>query len=226
MGGTVRERATDGPEHVELPPGASAVLEDTRRRILDAGLQVLREVGHGQFSVQKVARVAGVYQGNITYYWPRRRDLVLSLAVRIVEDYLRTFEERLSAFDDASSDWAETLVCWLVEDAISVDRVQLLPELWSMANADPEVAKEVSRAFDEVIDSGLRLLGFTAGTPGGDVLRRALVLAGLAAQGLTAIHGHRAADDPRLLQLRADLCALHVPALVEARSLAMTLLEG
>jgi len=226
MGGTVRERATDGPEHVEFPPGASAVLEDTRRRILDAGLQVLREVGHGQFSVQKVARVAGVYQGNITYYWPRRRDLVLSLAVRIVEDYLRTFEERLSAFDDASSDWAETLVCWLVEDAISVDRVQLLPELWSMANADPEVAKEVSRAFDEVIDSGLRLLGFTAGTPGGDVLRRALVLAGLAAQGLTAIHGHRAADDPRLLQLRADLCALHVPALVEARSLAMTLLEG
>jgi AcrR family transcriptional regulator len=226
MGGTVRERATDGPEHVEFPPGASAVLEDTRRRILDAGLQVLREVGHGQFSVQKVARVAGVYQGNITYYWPRRRDLVLSLAVRIVEDYLRTFEERLSAFDDASSDWAETLVCWLVEDAISVDRVQLLPELWSMANADPEVAKEVSRAFDEVIDSGLRLLGFTTGTPGGDVLRRALVLAGLAAQGLTAIHGHRAADDPRLLQLRADLCALHVPALVEARSLAMTLLEG
>jgi AcrR family transcriptional regulator len=227
MGGTVRERPIDGPEQVEVPPGAAAVvLEDTRQRILDAGLEVLRSVGHGQFSVQKVARVAGVYQGNITYYWPRRRDLVLALAVRIVEDYLRTFERRFSAFDDATGDWAETLVCWLVEDAVSVDRVRLLPELWSMANADPEVAKEVSRAFDEIIDSVLGLLGFTAGSPGGEVLRRALALAGLAAQGLTAIHGHRAADDPRLLQLRADLCALHVPALVEARRLAMTLGDG
>jgi AcrR family transcriptional regulator len=68
--------------------------------VLYAGVEVLRTVGHGQFSVQKVARAAGVYQGNVTYYWPRRRDLVLALAVRIVEDYLRTFEERAAGGDD------------------------------------------------------------------------------------------------------------------------------
>jgi len=222
----MRELPTDGPEQVELNPGAAGVvLDDTRQRILDAGLEVLRTVGHGQFSVQKVARAAGIYQGNITYYWPRRRDLVLALSVRIVEDYLRTFEERFSAFDADSDTWAETLVCWLIEDAVSADRVRLLPELWSMANADPEVAREVSRAFDQVIDTGLGRLGFTAGTPSGDILRRALVLAGLAAQGLTAIHGHRAADDPRLIELRADLCALHVPALIEARRLALLLVD-
>ena len=52
------------------------VAEGTRERILEAALVVLRDVGHGQFSVQKVAREAGVFQVNITYYWPRRRDLV------------------------------------------------------------------------------------------------------------------------------------------------------
>jgi AcrR family transcriptional regulator len=221
----VRELPPDA--QVDIAPGAAAALnDDTRGRILDAGLEVLRTVGHGQFSVQKVARSAGVYQGNVTYYWPRRRGLVLALAVRVVEDYLRTFEERFAAFDAAGEGWAETFVCWLVEDAVSEDRVRLLPELWSMANADPEVAAQVSRAFDEVTDVVLGRLGFTAGTPGGDVLRRAIVLTGLAAQGLTAIHGHRAADDPRLVDLRADLCALHVPALVAARRRAMALVDG
>ena len=62
-----------------------------RERVLEAALVVLRDVGYGQFSVQKVAREAGVYQGNITYYWPRRRDLVLALAVRIVDDYRAAF---------------------------------------------------------------------------------------------------------------------------------------
>jgi len=201
-------------------------IDDTRRRILDAGIAVLRTVGHGQFSVQKVARSAGVYQGNITYYWPRRRDLVLALAVRVVEDYLRTFEERFVAFDPDSERWAETFVCWLIEDAVSEERVRLLPELWSMANADPEVAKEVSRAFDQVVDTMLGRFGFAAGTLDGQILRRALVLAGLAAQGLTAVHGHRTDDDPRLIDLRADLCALHVPALIEARRKATALVGG
>lgn len=202
--------------------GAPLTPDGTRKRILDAGLDVIRTVGHGQFSVQKVARAAGVYQGNVTYYWPRRRDLVLALAVRIVEDYLRTFDERMTGFDPTRDDWAETLVCWMIEDAISEDRVRLLPELWSMANADAEVAQEVSRAFDTVTDDILRRIGFTPGTPAGAVMRRALVLAGLAAQGLTAIHGHRATDDPLLLELRADLCALHAPALQRARDLAAT----
>jgi AcrR family transcriptional regulator len=227
VGGTVRELPKDGSEQDELAIGTSVpVLDDTRRRILDAGLEVLRTVGHGQFSVQKVARTAGVYQGNITYYWPRRRDLELALAVRIVEDYLRTFEARFSTFDPASPDWAETFVCWLVEDAVSEDRVQLLPAMWSMANVDPEVARQVSRSFDHVADTVLRRLGFTAGTPAGDVLRRSLVLAGLAAQGMTAIHGHRAADDSRFTELREAMCALHVPALIEARRQAMTLADG
>jgi len=200
--------------------GASFVLEDTRRRILDAGLEVLRTVGHGQFSVQKVAQAAGVYQGNVTYYWPRRRDLVLALAVRIVEDSLRTFEDLLLDLDPASDGWATTVMGWLVDDAVSEERVRLLPELWSMANADEDIAHEVVRSFEARVDTVLARIGIDPSTPGGTELRRALGLAGLAAQGLAAVHGHLASDDARRGELRADLCALHVPALERARERA------
>jgi len=219
----MREVETEG-QGISLAVAVPASpLDDTRARILDAGLEVLQNVGHGQFSVQKVARVAGVYQGNVTYYWPRRRDLVLALAVHIVEDYLHTFDRRFEALDPDREDWAETVVCWLVEDAVSEARVRLLPELWSMANADPEVAREVQRAYETVLSTVMGRLGVVLGTPAGDVMRRALELIGVAAQGLTAIHGHREPGDPQVAELRAGLCALHVPALVRARELATAL---
>jgi AcrR family transcriptional regulator len=95
------------------------VAEGTRERILEAALVVLRDVGHGQFSVQKVAREAGVYQGNITYYWPRRRDLVLALAVRVVDDYRRTLLARCTPVEEASDSRAEVLVQRLIDDAVT-----------------------------------------------------------------------------------------------------------
>jgi hypothetical protein len=151
---------------------------------------------------------------------------VLALAVRVVEDYLSTFDRRFEDLDPSSEDWARTVVCWLVEDAVSEDRVRLLPELWSMANADPEVAREVQRAYGAAMDTVMGRLGVAPGTPAGEVMRHALELVGVAAQGLTAIHGHRAADDALLAELRAGLCALHVPALVQARARSAALADG
>lgn len=200
---------------VEL--GSEAAGRDgTRERILDAALEVLRDVGHGQFSVQKVARQAGVYQGNVTYYWPRRRDLVLALAVRVVEEYRRTFLARFDAGRRAPEERAEAFVRWMVDDAIAPDRVQLLPELWSMANADPEIARAVTRSFEDVIEALLADLGAPPGQPCAKAVRTALLLAGVAAQGVTAVHGHRSPDDPTLTEIVEGIVALHGPLVAEA----------
>lgn len=188
--------------------------EGTRQRILDAALAVLRDVGHGQFSVQKVAREAGVYQGNITYYWPRRRDLVLALAVRIVEEYRGTFGEPIDA--QGNDAVAALLIERLVEDAVSEERVRLLPELWSLANADPEVAQLVTSTYDAITEALLAALGVAGGHPAADGVRRALLVTGMAVQGLTAVHGHRAADDPLLATARRSVAEVHVPILAEA----------
>jgi len=196
--------------------GPSVVVEGTRDRILDAAIRVLRDVGHGQFSVQKVAREAGVYQGNITYYWPRRRDLVLALAVRVVEEYRRTFLARCTPEELAGSSHASVLIERMIADAVSEDRVRLLPELWSLANADPEVARLISVTYDDVTSELLAALGVPDGHPRHGTVRRALLATGMAVQGLTAVHGHRAAGDPVLAAAREVLAAVHVPLLAGA----------
>jgi AcrR family transcriptional regulator len=214
-GAGVGQRRASGGEG----PSLAERLRDndgTRERILRAAMTVIRSVGNGQFSVQKVARVAGVYQGNITYYWPRRRDLVVALAGRIVSEYRSAFLTALTGLDRDREDWAETLVRWMVEDAVSEDRVRLLPELWSMANADADVATEVAKVYEDVTHALLGALGVPVDDPGHARLRVALLLAFVSAQGLTAAHGHRPTEDPVLTEVREALIALHAPRLVEA----------
>lgn len=205
----------------ELRTGASGGGDDvrtegTRARILEAALEVLRDVGHGQFSVQKVARRAGVYQGNITYYWPRRRDLVLALALHVVEEYRRTFPVHLPTEATDAPTRARFLVGAMLEDAVRSDRVRLLPELWSIANGDPGVAAAITGCYDGVTEDLLIELGVPLDRPCADAVRSAVILAGITAQGFTAVHVHRAADDAALEGVRERLVALHADALAEA----------
>ena len=191
-------------------------IDGTRERVLEAALVVLRDVGYGQFSVQKVAREAGVYQGNITYYWPRRRDLVLALAERIVDDYRQAFVASFHAIDVSVDGWAESVVRAIVDDAISEDRVRLLPELWSMANSDPAIADAVRRVYEDVPVALLDALGIAQEHPRRETVRAALALICMAAQGLTAVHGHRGGEYPRIPEVREALVALHAPVIAAA----------
>jgi AcrR family transcriptional regulator len=54
--------------------------QDRRSSILEAGLAVLREEGLAGFTQPKVAARAGLRQGNLTYYFATRADLLAGVA--------------------------------------------------------------------------------------------------------------------------------------------------
>lgn len=195
---------------------AGAPADDTRERILEAAVEILREVGYGHFSVQKVARRAGVYQGNITYYWPRRRDLVLALALRVIEEYRSTCLTSLDGDGTSSAGRAEAVVRAMVDEAVQPERVRILPELWSMANTDPEIARAVIRSHDEVLDAMLDALGADDASTARSAVQQVLLLVGAAIQGLTAVHGHRGADDPVLGLVKSAIVTHHADLIVDA----------
>jgi AcrR family transcriptional regulator len=55
-------------------------MQDRRRAILEAGLAVLREEGLAGFTQPNVAARAGLRQGNLTYYFATRVDLLTAVA--------------------------------------------------------------------------------------------------------------------------------------------------
>ncbi|HEX7118831.1 MAG TPA: TetR family transcriptional regulator [Longimicrobiales bacterium] len=61
-----------------------------RERILDAALAILHDVGIQGLSQVQVARRANVRQSHLTYYFPKRRDLVEAVAVRFIDGIVET----------------------------------------------------------------------------------------------------------------------------------------
>ncbi|HEU6451861.1 MAG TPA: TetR family transcriptional regulator [Gemmatimonadaceae bacterium] len=72
MTGKPRTAVEDGPEGV-------------RERILAAAMELLRESGIRALSQVQVARRAKVRQSHLTYYFPRRHDLIEAVATRFIE---------------------------------------------------------------------------------------------------------------------------------------------
>jgi|LNFM01.1.fsa_nt_gb AcrR family transcriptional regulator len=67
--------------------------KNVRSRILDAAVELLRKSGVKKLAQPQVAREAGVPQGHLTYYFPRKIDLLLAVAERFVEGVQKEMEE-------------------------------------------------------------------------------------------------------------------------------------
>jgi AcrR family transcriptional regulator len=63
----------------------AALQQEVRQRILDTAYDLLSEHGVAHLTQPRVSRAAGVRQGHLTYYFPRRSDLLVALARHSME---------------------------------------------------------------------------------------------------------------------------------------------
>ncbi len=115
-----------------------------RTDILDAALLLLRDEGERAMTQTRVARAVGIPQGHLTYYFPKKRDLVLGVAERFAE----TAGTRLLTFfadrrDQAISDVLRDYVTSLTADR---GRTRLLMSFLVMSDVEPELKKTFRRA--------------------------------------------------------------------------------
>jgi AcrR family transcriptional regulator len=80
--------------------------QDRRSAILEAGLAVLREEGLAGFTQPKVAAKAGLRQGNLTYYFATRADLLAAVARAAIDLQLgaaKALLESAKSLNDATT---------------------------------------------------------------------------------------------------------------------------
>jgi AcrR family transcriptional regulator len=63
-----------------------------RDRILDAAVKLLKEGGIKRLAQTQIAKAAGIQQGHLTYYFPKRDDLLLGIAARSLEMLARAVQ--------------------------------------------------------------------------------------------------------------------------------------
>lgn len=74
-----------------------------REQILESALRLLREFGVKKLAQPQVARAAGVPQGHLTYYFPRKFDLL----VAVVERFMQKLDDDLRGAVDREKFSAE-----------------------------------------------------------------------------------------------------------------------
>jgi len=66
-------------------------------RILDTALDLLRREGVTALTQPRIAKTSGLRQSHITYYFPRRSDLIAAVAASVAERLKKGFETALAA---------------------------------------------------------------------------------------------------------------------------------
>ena len=76
--------------------------DETRQKILNATRQILRDGGFfTQFSLEKVARAAGVSKGGLLHHFPDKESLLCGVAQDVITQFETTVENEQATDDDS-----------------------------------------------------------------------------------------------------------------------------
>lgn len=141
-----RRVATTSARSARAAPGTYAKGRSRAADILDAAVALLIEGGYATFSLRRVAEAAGLSLGNLQHYYPSKELLVAAMLDRVIEGYLQRFARIRRNARDPEVEFRE-LISHVFLDLGSRRTTVFFPELWSMANHDPQVAEHMERMY-------------------------------------------------------------------------------
>jgi AcrR family transcriptional regulator len=123
-------------------------MRDHRKRILEAGLAILREQGLAGLTQPRVAAMTGLRQSHLTYYYPTRADLLAAVARMAIDSQLASVRSSMSGVSSP-----EQAVSKMTAVAARHENTRVLVALNQAADQEPAV----QALFNELLD------GFVAG---------------------------------------------------------------
>ena len=134
---------------------------DVRESILHAGAALLQEQGIAALTQPKVAKAAGVKQSHLTYYFPKRTDLLLGIAEHTIDRIMSDLEARMKTGGPQTA-FAGTIATAMINGAPPRVMVGLIVA----ADADPTLRPPLRKLIKHIrarIQSALDTTGATAG---------------------------------------------------------------
>lgn len=161
----------------------------TRERIADAALRLLEREGPRAFGQVRVAREAGIAQGHLTYYFPKKVDLIAAVIERLSVNARTRLTELLGRIAELDASGRRALL-FAESRAMMEDRARIRVLLGLLGEAEHE--PEIARLFLEREARGQALVAALLGE-GHDALDAELLVATL--RGI-ALVGLARPDDP------------------------------
>ena len=125
-------------------------MRDRRKKILEAGLAILREQGLAGLTQPRIAARTGLRQSHLTYYYPTRADLLAAVAREAIEVQLagaRSLTKGIASAEQAAAKMATV--------AARHENTRVLAALNQAADQEPTVRAQ----FNELHDGFIAELG-------------------------------------------------------------------
>lgn len=126
-----------------------------KNQIIESAIHLIEHESPLQFSVARVARKIGISQGNLTYYFPKKDDLIQVVVERLISRYTENFDFNKDRLD--SEVISSNFLKFLLADAVNPTTINTFLFLWLNAQSNPETAKQLSRFYKTAIDRHLAL---------------------------------------------------------------------
>jgi AcrR family transcriptional regulator len=147
---------------------------DVRNRILDAAVRLLVEQGGNALTQPKIAAAAGVRQSHLTYYFPKRNDLLLAVTLHWAETHLKAATRQVGAGPGTMREATHYLSDTVVEAA----RVRIILSLIVTAAEDPRIReplRELIESERSTVGSLMQAVGAPLDADGAAILHATLV---------------------------------------------------
>lgn len=149
------------------------MVSDIKDKILDAAVQLLVEQGAAALTQPKIAAAAGVRQSHLTYYFPKRNDLLLAITLHWGKSHLEAAAQSMQPGSITLNQISE----FVADRVIDAGRVRIILSLMVASEEDPRIKASLS-SFVETERRSLETLLSLVDIPC-DTRLRALVHAAL-----------------------------------------------
>ncbi len=187
-------------------------MPDRREALLDAAITAVREGGYPSLTQTRVAAVAGMTQGHLTYYFPTRSDLVRAVAERIVRNQFAMFDAQ--ALPESVAEAVENVTALVT----ATGTTRTLVTLVLAADAEPAAGEAFNALASGMRQRATRLLAALTGDAdsqeavGSHALDGRLLHAASVGAAVLALAEGRGADDAETRRMLARLLDLLTPA--------------
>lgn len=142
------------------------VAAERKDQIVRATVDCITKHGYHNFSMQDVARTAGVSKGIIHYYFLNKDDLMMSVLDKVAGDIERVIAADMESITDPKKKLEIFItVCFDVVRSTK-EYYQVNMDFWTQINQKKEVRQVISRHYSKFRDSCSRVIqeGITQGS--------------------------------------------------------------
>lgn len=134
------------------------VAAERKNQIVSATVECITKYGYHNFSMQDVARLAGVSKGIIHYYFLNKDDLMMSVLDKVVGDIEKGLEKELKSASDAKAK-LEIFIDVAFDIVNSTkEYYQVNMDFWTQINQKDDVRKIIAAHYAELRAFGEKII--------------------------------------------------------------------